>query len=47
MKRIALLSAACLVMLGTACKSGPVAPVASQSKVVEEGGTGPYKVLMM
>ena len=47
MKRIALLSAACLVMLGTACKSGPVAPVASQSKIVEEGGTGPYKVLML
>ena len=47
MKRIALLSAACLVMLGTACKSGPVAPVASQSKVVEDGGTGPYKVLML
>ena len=47
MKRIALLSAACLVMLGTACKSGPVAPVASQSKVVEDGGSGPYKVLML
>ena len=47
MRRIALLSAACLVMLGTACKSGPVAPVATQSKVVEDGGTGPYKVLML
>ena len=47
MKRIAFLSAACLVMLGTASKSGPVVPVASQSKVVEEGGTGPYKVLML
>jgi dienelactone hydrolase len=47
MKRIALLSAVCLVMLGTACKSGPVAPVATQSKVVEDGGTGPYKVLML
>ena len=47
MKRIAFLSAACLMVLGTACKSGPVAPVASQSKVVEEGGTGPYKVLML
>ena len=47
MKRIALLSAACLLMLGTACKSGPVAPVANQSKVVEDGGTGPYKVLML
>ena len=47
MKRIAILSTACLLMLGTACKSGPVAPVASQSKVVEDGGTGPYKVLML
>ena len=47
MKRIALLSAACLLMLGTACKSGPVVPVAGQSKVVEDGGTGPYKVLML
>ncbi len=47
MKRIALLSAACVLMLGTACKSGPVAPVATQSKVVEDGGTGPYKVLML
>ena len=47
MKRIAFLSAVCLVMLGTACKSGPVAPVASQSKIVEEGGTGPYKVVML
>ena len=47
MKRIAFLSAACLVMLGTACKNGPVAPVASQSKIVEDGGTGPYKVLML
>ena len=34
-------------MLGTACKSGPVAPVATQSKIVEDGGTGPYKVLML
>ena len=47
MKRLAFLSAACLMMLSTACKSGPIAPVASQSKVVEEGGTGPYKVLML
>ena len=47
MKRLAFLSAACLMMLSTACKSGPVAPVASQSKIVEEGGTGPYKVLML
>ena len=47
MKRIAFLSAACLILLGTACKSGPVAPVATQSRVVEEGGTGPYKVLML
>ena len=46
MKRLAFLSAACLLMLA-ACKSGPVAPVATQSKVVEDGGTGPYKVLML
>ena len=47
MKKIAFLSAACLIVLGTACKSDPVAPVASMSRVVEEGGTGPYKVLML
>ena len=47
MKRIAFLSAACLLMLGIACQRGPVVPVASQSKVVEDGGTGPYKVLML
>ena len=47
MKKIAFLSAACLILLGTACQSGPVAPAASQSRVVEEGGTGPYKVLML
>ena len=47
MKRIAFLSAASLIVLGTACKSDPVAPVSSLSRVVEEGGTGPYKVLML
>ena len=47
MKRIAFLSAASLLMLGVACQRGPVVPVASQSKVVEDGGTGPYKVLML
>ena len=47
MKKLAFLSAACLLMLCTACQRGPVVPVASQSKVVEDGGTGPYKVLML
>ncbi len=28
------------------CASGPVAPVTVQSKIVEDGGTGPYKALM-
>ena len=28
------------------CASGPVAPETVQSKIVEEGGTGPYKALM-
>ena len=30
----------------TACATGPVAPETTQSKIVEEGGTGPYKALM-
>ncbi len=46
MKRIALLSAAAGLVLA-ACAPKEVAPVASQSRVVEEGGTGPYKVLML
>lgn len=30
----------------TACATGPVGPETTQSKIVEEGGTGPYKALM-
>ena len=44
MKR--LFSFVCAVVFMASCASGPVAPVAVQSKVVEDGGTGPYKVLM-
>ena len=33
-----------LVLAG--CASGPVAPVTVQSKIIEDGGTGPYKALM-
>ena len=46
MKRIALLAVAAGFVLA-ACAPKEVAPVASQSRVVEEGGTGPYKVLML
>ena len=46
MKRIALLAVAAGLVLA-ACAPKEVAPVASQSRVVEEGGTGPYKVLML
>ncbi len=44
MKRI--LSFICFAAVLAGCASGPVAPVTVKSKVVEEGGTGPYKVLM-
>lgn len=30
-----------------ACSNGPVNPVFTQSRVVEEGGSGPYKALML
>ena len=43
MKRIIFIAAA--IMLA-GCASGPIAPVAVQSLIVEEGGTGPYKALM-
>ena len=42
MKRIIFIAAA--IMLA-GCASGPIAPVAVQSLIVEEGGTGPYKAL--
>lgn len=44
MKRIISFICAAAVLAG--CASGPVAPVSVRSKVVEEGGTGPYKALM-
>ena len=44
MKRI--LSFICFAAVLAGCASGPVAPVSVRSKVVEEGGTGPYKALM-
>lgn len=44
MKR--LFSFVCAAAFLTACASGPVAPETVQSKVVEDGGNGPYKSLM-
>lgn len=44
MKRI--LSFICFAAVLAGCASGPVAPVTVKSKVVEEGGTGPYKAIM-
>ena len=46
MKKLLFMSAAGLLILG-ACTPKAVAPAASQSRVVEEGGTGPVKVLML
>ena len=46
MKKTTLILAAAALVLA-ACAPKEVAPVASQSRVVEEGGTGPYKVLML
>ncbi len=40
-------SLVCLALLGMSCSSKSVSPVASQSRLVEEGGTGPYKALML
>ncbi len=44
MKRV--LSIICAAAMLAGCASGPVAPETVQSKIVEEGGTGPYKALM-
>lgn len=41
-----LFSFVCAAAFLAGCASGPVAPETVQSKVVEEGGTGPYKALM-
>ena len=42
-----LLSLATAAAVFATCSSGPVAPPASRSRLVEDGGTGPYKVLML
>ena len=42
-----LLTLAAAAAVFSACSSGPVAPPASRSRLVEDGGTGPYKVLML
>ena len=44
MKR--LISFFCAAAFLVSCASGPVAPVTVQSKIVDEGGTGPYKAIM-
>lgn len=44
MKRILSFIFAAAMLAG--CASGPVAPETVQSKIVEDGGTGPYKALM-
>ena len=36
----------CAAAIVAGCASGPVAPETIQSKIVEDGGTGPYKALM-
>lgn len=36
----------CATALLAGCASGPVAPETVQSKIVEDGGTGPYKAIM-
>lgn len=36
----------CAAALLAGCASGPVAPETVQSKIVEDGGTGPYKAIM-
>ena len=46
MKKISLLLAAGALILA-ACAPKAVAPVAAQSRVVEDGGTGPYKAMML
>ena len=47
MKYNTFLSMTAAALMLAACSSGPVAPDAVQSRIVEEGGTGPYKVLML
>ena len=47
MKRTFILPLAVLLTMMMACHSSPVAPPATQSRVLEEGGTGPYQALML
>ena len=46
MKKISFLLVSCALAL-VACTPKPVAPDAAQSLIVEDGGTGPVKVLML
>ena len=46
MKKLSFLLSACALAL-VACTPKPVAPNATQSLIVEDGGTGPVKVLML
>ena len=46
MRRTLSLLAACALILG-ACTPKPVAPPAGLNRIVEDGGTGPYKALML
>lgn len=41
------LTTVCVLTLMTACHSGSVVPPATRSRVLEDGGTGPYKALML
>ena len=47
MKINPILSLVAAALTAAACASGPVTPDAAKSRTVEEGGTGPYKVLML
>ena len=44
MKRFSSFIAASVILVG--CASGPVAPETVQSRILDEGGSGPYKALM-
>ena len=47
MKKSSFFSIATFLLLLGACNNGPDSPVFSQSRLLEEGGTGPYKALML
>lgn len=44
MKKLLFFISTAVIM--AACASGPVTPASVQSRIVEEGGTGPYKAVM-